>query len=578
MFRIFLVSWALLEGNQRKRLGFVAFARLFLNLADIFGILLVVQATQGLSQGDDSEGTTFLGLAGANFGPDVLLVLAGATFVAKGALGVGLAKSTHNLLAEVENQQSRKVAQHVFGRGLDFTDRYRPSEIEWAILRSTEFAFVRILGQGIQFCVEAFMIFLIAALFIWTDWQIAISALIYFAIVVVIFQRITYAIQGRSGAEFRDASSRVTETISQVIRSFRELYVAGRVQGFLDYLSGYRRTVARTTAVDLYLQSIPRLFIETALLIGALLYALFFALGDPSNGGWSDVPVFLVGSLRMMSSVLPLQRALVAIRFWAPQAEGAQRILSDASAANEVFTKNANIESDRFEESVTIEFSNVVFGYSEPGAENVRPVLDDVSFSIYQGERIAVVGDSGSGKSTLVDLLLGLKSPNEGLILINGEPAERFVRRHPGVFGFVPQEIGMIRGSIAENVALSYDIDEHQRELIAGCLEVAQLTPIIAALPEGIDTDIGKHLDALSGGQLQRISIARALFNRPRVLILDEATSALDTRTESSLLKHLMAHQEGVTVLMITHRVTSLDRSWDIRRLKNGQLTRDSVG
>jgi ATP-binding cassette subfamily B protein len=213
----------------------------------------------------------------------------------------------------------------------------------------------------------------------------------------------------------------------------------------------------------------------------------------------------------------------------------------------------------------SLAFEHVTFAYAEG-----RPVLSDVSFDVRGGETIGVVGPSGAGKSTLVQILLQLRVPESGVYLVNGVPAAQFDRRdwHAKV-AYVPQEPKLLHASVADNI-------RYFRPLSADAVEraarLARIHDDIVGWEDGYDTVIGPRADAVSGGQQQRICIARALVAQPEVLVLDEPTSALDPRSESLLQESLTAVKQGLTLFIIAHRMSTLEICGRVMVLADGQL------
>ena len=210
----------------------------------------------------------------------------------------------------------------------------------------------------------------------------------------------------------------------------------------------------------------------------------------------------------------------------------------------------------------SIEAKNLCFGY---GAKNI---LENCSFTAEKGDIIAITGESGSGKSTLFKLILGLYSPASGSLTVNGEiPTDASVRP---LFAYVPQGNMVLSGSIRDNISLcNPDVDE---ESIINAAKAAEIYDYIAALPDGLDTMLSERGAGLSEGQIQRISIARALITEAPVLLLDEATSALDETTETKVLENIR-RMTGKTVLFITHRNTSLKACDKIMHIENKSFT-----
>ncbi|NLB47641.1 MAG: ATP-binding cassette domain-containing protein, partial [Microbacteriaceae bacterium] len=203
-----------------------------------------------------------------------------------------------------------------------------------------------------------------------------------------------------------------------------------------------------------------------------------------------------------------------------------------------------------------LELRDVRFRY--PGAES--DVLDGISLSIPMGSSLAIVGPSGAGKSTLIDILLGLSLPTGGELFIDDAPLEQVLGQWRTRVGYVPQRVALFDGSIAQNVALTweenYDLDQVQR-----ALERAHLGAL-AERPGGLLARIGERGDSVSGGQQPRLGIARALYTDPLVMVMDEATSSLDTATENRVTQSMRELQGEVTFITVAHRLATI-REYD---------------
>ncbi|PTB19642.1 lipid A export permease/ATP-binding protein MsbA [Trinickia symbiotica] len=213
-----------------------------------------------------------------------------------------------------------------------------------------------------------------------------------------------------------------------------------------------------------------------------------------------------------------------------------------------------------------IEFCNVSFAY----AASERPILDRVSFKAAPGEMIALAGPSGSGKTTLVNLLPRFFDPKGGTIFVDGVPIDEYdIHELRGQIAMVSQDVVLFNDTIAANVAYGETPD---RARVEAALHAANLSDMIATLPEGIDTSIGGNGMRLSGGQRQRLAIARAIYKNAPILILDEATSALDSESERHVQAALETLMQGRTTLVIAHRLSTIERADRILVMESGRI------
>ncbi len=212
-----------------------------------------------------------------------------------------------------------------------------------------------------------------------------------------------------------------------------------------------------------------------------------------------------------------------------------------------------------------VAFDRVSFAYDPE-----RPVLTELTFQVAGGESIGVIGPSGAGKSTLIQLLLRLRPPDSGSYLVNGEPAEHYraVDWHR-VVAYVPQEPRLLHASVSENIRYFRDVDD---EAVERAARLARIHDDIVSWSDGYATIVGPRADAVSGGQQQRICLARALVARPEVLILDEPTSALDPHSESLIQESLSALREELTLFIIAHRMSTLDICDRVMVILDGRL------
>jgi ABC-type multidrug transport system fused ATPase/permease subunit len=185
---------------------------------------------------------------------------------------------------------------------------------------------------------------------------------------------------------------------------------------------------------------------------------------------------------------------------------------------------------------------------------------------------LAVVGPSGAGKTSLIDVLLGVIAPTKGSIQLSGLMPEDAVQRWPGAIAYVPQDISIVRGTIATNVALGFDLSEIDENRIWEALEIAQLKSFVEGLPEGINSTVGERGSKLSGGQRQRLGIARALLSSPKLLVLDEATSALDGKSEIDVSDAISKLKNSMTLVVIAHRLSTVRNADLVIYMDSGKI------
>jgi ABC-type bacteriocin/lantibiotic exporter with double-glycine peptidase domain len=224
-----------------------------------------------------------------------------------------------------------------------------------------------------------------------------------------------------------------------------------------------------------------------------------------------------------------------------------------------------------------IELKNISFTYARDSqlCEGTDTVLNDLSLNIEANEITAIVGSSGSGKTTLLHVLLGLLEPARGTIHVD----ETLITQHNAVnwqrtMSYVPQNVPLADCSILENVAFGLAESAIDIEHVWRCLEAVQLGKFVRNSPAGIDTVVGEMGVEISGGERQRLGIARALFVNPRFVVMDEATSSLDIQTEKNLMKNLQSFSESVSIIMVAHRPATIAFADKVAFVSDGRVQR----
>ena len=208
--------------------------------------------------------------------------------------------------------------------------------------------------------------------------------------------------------------------------------------------------------------------------------------------------------------------------------------------------------------------------YHYPNTE--KKILQHANMLIPKGKSIGIVGPSGAGKSTVIDIFLGLLQLKEGRILCDGRDVLDNQPSWLSHIGYIPQSIYLADDSIRDNIAFGVDKDKIDDDRIWEVLEEAQMKNFVQNLPEGLDTFTGDRGLRLSGGERQRIGIARALYHDPDILVFDEATSALDNTTEKAVMEAINSFYGKKTMLIIAHRLNTLEKCDIIYKVENGQI------
>ena len=574
------VSWSLLTRSEKTFFLIRVLFRFALNGLDVVAVALM-----GLL-----GAITAVGLSGERFQlfgfslPEptatnviTLVAVVAALFIVKGGLAIWFARWTAIFLAQVEIKNSAKLTRYLFSGSLQRLRQYSRAEIQFLVGQSTNATFSGVLGSLTTLVIESTLFVSIFILFIAVDWLAAIFIAVYFALLVFALQATTARRYLQSGRNIQKGAVDTGGSILEMVDGFREIAVLSKQNYFLTRFIEARKLTARTGVTLQVLKSMPRYIAEGGLIVGALGFVMWQLSRGTLGEGLLALGIFLAGSFRMMGAILPLQQLWNELRVMQSWVVMAQEILVKLRDTPELL--DASIYADttfppsvqqRLAEQKGLDVKLAEATFTHAGSE--QPTIRSVSLTVPAGSYAAVVGPSGAGKTTLVDLILGLYSPESGSVTVEGiDPAE-LREKSPGLMAYVPQKPGLVSGSIAQNVALGVPSDEWDEAAIWSALERAQLAVVVAAMEDTIHSSLGAHSDGLSGGQIQRLGLARALYTNPSLIILDEATSALDAATEASIAAAIQALGNDTTVIVIAHRLSTIQHADQVHVMDEGKI------
>ncbi|MGI5940569.1 MAG: ABC transporter ATP-binding protein [Thermoleophilia bacterium] len=376
-----------------------------------------------------------------------------------------------------------------------------------------------------------------------------------------------FFVQPRLRSLGKTAHAMHKDTLASLQQSFggvRDIKVLGRERFFSEaYGRGHRR-LAHMSYLNMTLGQLPRLVIETSLVWFILIYfAYTVARGLEAADTLSVLGLFGYAGLRLQPSLQKIVAGFNSIKYSTARTED---IHQDLRLIEQNCPEKEPVKALLFRHEIKME--EVSFAYE--GAD--CKALSDVNLTIRRGEQIGICGPTGGGKSTLIDLIIGLLSPSSGRVLVDGRDIAGNTRAWQQNLGVVPQMVFLIDDSLRHNIALGLPDDEIDAAAIEEAVKLAQLEDFIESLPEGLDTIVGERGVRISGGERQRIAIARALYRRPEVLIFDEGTSALDNATEQGLMDSL-THLRGThTILLVAHRLSTVRDADRVIFVENGRV------
>ena len=580
MLKALKASLDFLSRKERSKWITLTALRALLSLVDLIGILtigfIVTSTAVFLTSGSDANRQLeFAGVEIPAVNAQTLPWVSAAVlflFLAKAFFSLILTKKAAFLVAQIEARSARTISEVSFGGDLDDARKRSREEVMFAIQSGSPAAFNGLLNSLNIFLTEAALFVVICIGFLFIDPLATLAAVSYFGIIAFIIQHFIGERMNTTGQISADGTVRANRAISDLLSVFRELLVLGKREKYIDAIYEARVSAANSAATQHYLTGMPRYIIEAALLIGVALFVLAQAASGDLVKSAATIGVFLSGGFRLTAAMLPLQGALLAIKSTIPHAKTAHSILqfSGGSATGPSLGSSEPAKrstSDRTE-PIGAKFEGVSFSYFD----SQEFALKSVSFVIEPGTQVALMGPSGAGKSTIADLLCRVLKPTDGEVeFLDSNQASNQGAAATRV-SYVPQRPGLVSGTILDNVALAENNGDVDRRQAQEALRLAHLDDLVESFPQGLDTPLGKLQDSLSGGQMQRLGLARALYTKPGLLVMDEATSALDAESEAKIQKALDDMRGKVTVVLIAHRLNTIQHADKVILVEDGQV------
>lgn len=372
----------------------------------------------------------------------------------------------------------------------------------------------------------------------------------------------------RMGKENQKLSSYIIEYERQAFAGIKEIKVRNKEKPFIDrYANTYEKSAEIEKLYSL-LSILPKYLIETICIGGIMAYlAVVIITGGNLAAIVPQLAVFVVAAFKLLPSINALYTNFSTMLYHKASIDAIYHDIKEVENNNVDFSREIEKETfGMFRNKVILQ--DVTFTY----VNRNRKVLDKVSLEILKGTSVAFIGESGGGKTTLVDIILGLLTPQEGNVLVDGKSIYEDIRGWHERIGYIPQQIFLMDDTICKNVAFGVENQYIDKSKIWNALEKAQLKEFVEGLEEGLETTVGESGTRLSGGQRQRIGIARALYHNPDILVFDEATSALDSETEKEVMRAIDSLHGTKTMIMIAHRLSTIEKCDVIYKVENQRV------
>ena len=566
----------LLTLRERKRAGLLLCIVLIMSLLEMAGLASIVPFMAVLANPEVIETNSMLNTAfqtssmmfGIENSREFLFLLGIVVFV---MLLLSLSFKALSIYAQVRFIEMR---QYTIGRRV--VEGYLNQPYSWFLNRNsadlgktilTEVSAVvnGALKQIIILIVQTAVTVAILTLLILVDPKLVLIVGLTFGLAYGLIYKITRSFISRIGEERLRTNKFRFKAVSEAFGAVKEIKLGGLEQTYIERFSHPARVMARHIATSSIISNVPRFILEAIAFGGMLLIILYFLTqtGDFSN----TVPIislYAFAGYRLMPALQGIYGAITALRFTGPALDALYNDLINLQPPN------PNNDKDILPLKKSISLKNISYHYPN----SALTTLKDIDLSIPAFSTIGIVGPTGSGKTTTVDIILGLLEPEQGKLEVDGKIINKNnLRAWQRSIGYVPQQIYLADDTVAANIALGRDpkhIDQNAVERAAKIANVHNF--IVNELPLNYQTTVGERGIRLSGGQRQRIGIARALYHNPQLLILDEATNALDNITEQAVMDAVNNLGNQITIILITHRLSTVKKCDNIFLLEKGEL------
>lgn len=460
-----------------------------------------------------------------------------------------------------------RMYNRYLGQPYEFHMQRNSSELVNNVTVTLRGMFYSFVMPVINLTTELFIVLAICGLLLWSAPLVTIISFALLTAMVVIYFLTFRRPLARWGADQIDQQKNMILWLNQGMAGIKEVKTLGQEAYFLKEFTNSSAMVARYSRNNLLVTQMPRYIAETVVISSILL--VIYYIGVIQNSAQEALPLmamFSMAAFRLMPAVSRIASYMGHISFGGAALTIIHNDLTGPGPSVHDHADAAKIPAMIFDKKLSIE--NLSFRYA--GAD--EDTLKNVSINIPRGSSVALVGPSGAGKTTLADLILGLYRPTGGSILADGVDVGTNPNGWRGVVSCIPQRVFMLDAPVWANIALGQRSDEIDPERMTQILQKSQLSETVAAMRDGIDTMVGEGGARMSGGQAQRVGIARSLYADADILIMDEATSALDSETEHAISKVVDLMKGDKTLIIIAHRLSTVRHCDCLYYMKDGRI------
>lgn len=575
---ISLKALRILSPEDQKKIIGVALIQIFLGFLDLLGVAalgvvgaLSVTGVQSLEPGNRvGQVLRILGLSNYSFQAQVAFLAIGAAIILilRTVLSILMTRRTYFFLSRRSALVTSRLFSKLLSQNLLKVQERSTQETLYSLTVGVSSLILVVLGTCITLIADISLSLILFIGLLVVDPMIAISTVLFFGALGFTLYRLTSVRAHRLGYLDSQLTVESNNLILEVLNTYRESVVRNRRGYYSVELKRLRIRISDIAAEMQFMPNVAKYVIESGMVVGAVIIAgTQFALQDARHAV-ASLSVFLAVGTRIAPAIMRIQQNLIQVRRGIGTAMPTLTLIDSLSKLEEIpsQTEVENFSHVGFQASITVNSVSLTY----PGS--IHQALRDVDLNVSAGNSLAIVGPSGAGKTSIVDVILGVLPPSAGTIRISGLSPSNAIAQWPGAIAYVPQNVLISDGTIRSNVALGFPIELATDKLVWNALEVAQLSDFVRNLDGQLEARVGENGAKISGGQRQRLGIARALFTQPKLLVLDEATSSLDGQTEADISASLAKLHGQVTLVVIAHRLSTIRNVGEVVYMDNGKI------
>lgn len=564
---IWTTLWQLFAVLPKGAKGYYVLYSIFTSLLaslDIVALGLIASLITPIASGGDPH-LPLVGEVSQSQLPWLILLIC-VLFVTKSLLAIFLHWRATRRFAKYELEVGNKLFKSYTHSNWESRSQLSTAEITRIVdssMANTNLGFILALSQLPNNLVTFLAMFVVL---IFAEPMSALVAVVYLGLVSLLMLLVITKRAKQAGRVNREYAYKVATIMTEMVDALKEVTLRNKLNEVGEVVSGYRRVATRARANMSFLGIVPRYSLDAALIGGFLIIGGISFLFGGLSAALVSVAMFAATGFRMIPAMNNVQASFTNASANIVYARDIIRELKRAETDQAIQTID-RVEKEYPTSPKVLRLENLSYRY--PGTDH--DVLKNINLEIPFGSRVGIVGPSGAGKSTLVDIILGLSTPTAGQVVVDGTPIDQILKQWRSQVGYVPQRVTLFNASIAQNVALTWT-DDYEEHRVVDALERAQLSELIVDRAGGLNERVGERGVSISGGQQQRLGIARALYSDPEVLVFDEATSALDTGTESRVTQAMDNLAGQVTFITIAHRLSTIKEYDMVCYFDHGEL------